>query len=159
MPGGSWESGLLPEGDYWIEEVAAPEGYHLNGTDQAMALDDLAVRMQNTYKISVVSGETAKTDANQITIANETKRGKLRVNKTSPAGTPLMGAEFTIYREVSEEEYQKAPADQKETATSQGKTVYLVEAKVSESSDASGSMMQTDANLSLIHISEPTRRS
>ena len=146
MPGGSWESGLLPEGDYWIEEVAAPEGYHLNGTDQAMALDDLAVRMQNTYKISVVSGETAKTDANQITIANETKRGKLRVNKTSPAGTPLMGAEFTIYREVSEEEYQKAPADQKETATSQGKTVYLVEAKVSESSDASGSMMQTDAN-------------
>lgn len=69
----------VPEGEYILEEISAPEGYEI---------------VDKTTNVTVVGGETS-----EVKIVNERKSGKLIITKVDDADKPLADVTFEIYDE------------------------------------------------------------
>ncbi|MCP1109351.1 SpaA isopeptide-forming pilin-related protein [Ohessyouella blattaphilus] len=142
MSSSSWESILLPEGEYWVKEVYAPEGYEVG----ANAI----------YKIRVTRGQVESQDAsengstNKIVIKNTPKDyTTIRLKKLGPDGEAITnveaGAKFKGYLEVKKDsdEYKAATeAGTVEEYTDADGTHYLVPCAIATSGDANG-LLQT----------------
>lgn len=72
----------IPYGDYYLKELAAPDGYKLDDTP-----------------IAISAGEIEAYNGNVMirSFENEKQNGKIRLMKTDDSGLPLPGAEFTLY--------------------------------------------------------------
>ncbi|MCM1494402.1 MAG: SpaA isopeptide-forming pilin-related protein [Bacteroides sp.] len=68
-------------GDYYIREIAAPEGYVLKNDKEEIAADSIATNGQIIEK----------------TIQNQEENGSILIKKQDGDGHPLAGAEFTLY--------------------------------------------------------------
>ena len=67
----------LPLGKYFLQEMAAPEGYELNE--------------------ELIPFEVTTNGGNTVTVKNTPKTGSLTIQKADEDGKPLLGAEFKIY--------------------------------------------------------------
>lgn len=75
---------VLPAGDYWVAEKAAPDGYKAN---------------TNKYKVTVLPGERVSLAGEGIAegaIINESLNGKMIIRKNDAATKGLAGALFTV---------------------------------------------------------------
>ena len=78
----------LAEGEYWLKEVGAPEGYDYSGNHNIGQI------------IHILVSSAAEAD-NSVIVTNKSDKGKIRIHKYCfDDNSPLNGAQFELYKEV-----------------------------------------------------------
>ncbi|MGF7011476.1 5-hydroxyisourate hydrolase-like protein (transthyretin family) [Lachnospiraceae bacterium PF1-22] len=150
---GDLSSILLPEGDYWVQETKAPEGYKKKDNE-----------LDNVYLVHVTRGvitkaqESSTSDevTNYVKIQNEPEDlTRIRITKVGPDNQPIIGtatgAYFDAYLEVSKEKFDDSSAVGKTTVTDK-EVHYLIPVKVSTSSGSGYEMVTSTADGTAISI-------
>lgn len=115
-------------GDYYLQELKAPNGYKLSSAKVTIT----AAEIQNSF--------TAGTTLDKA-LSNEKQKGQICLMKTDDAGTALAGAEFTLY-------------DENMIALKTGKTMTAAEASAMGAGAAEGQLYFRDLTYGTYYVQE-----